>query len=126
MLNRNLVSIGETRFSLTDLIYTNPLLFVTVVAGILLVLVLAVLLIFRARMKAAVIQGNLEKAEAASRAKGEFLSRMSHEIRTPLNAILGMGAIAMQHLDDTKKVENCLKKLPLSSNPVSYTHLLWM
>lgn len=116
MLNRNLVSIGETRFSLTDLIYTNPLLFVTVVAGILLVLALAVLLIFRARMKAAVIQGNLEKAEAASRAKGEFLSRMSHEIRTPLNAILGMGAIAMQHLDDTKKVENCLKKLTLSSN----------
>ena len=115
ILNRNLVSIGENRFSLTDFIYTNPLLFVSVVAGILLVLVLAVLMIFRARMKAAVIQGNLEKAEAASRAKGEFLSRMSHEIRTPLNAILGMGAIAMQNLNDTEKVESCLKKLTLSS-----------
>ena len=115
ILNRNLVSIGENRFSLTDFIYTNPLLFVSVVAGILLVLVLAVLMIFRARMRAAVIQGNLEKAEAASRAKGEFLSRMSHEIRTPLNAILGMGAIAMQNLNDTEKVESCLKKLTLSS-----------
>ena len=30
-----------------------------------------------------------EKAEAASRAKAEFLSVMSHEIRTPMNAVIG-------------------------------------
>jgi len=34
-----------------------------------------------------------QRAESASRAKSEFVSRMSHELRTPLNAMLGFAQL---------------------------------
>ncbi len=39
-------------------------------------------------------------AEAASRAKTDFLSRMSHELRTPLNAVLGFSQLLQTTEDE--------------------------
>lgn len=55
------------------------------------------------------------EALKANKAKSEFLSNMSHDIRTPMNAIVGMTAIASANMDDKKQLENCLRKITLSS-----------
>ncbi|MBT9771738.1 ATP-binding protein [Coprococcus catus] len=44
-----------------------------------------------------------KKAEAANRAKTEFLQRMSHDIRTPINGICGMVDMADYYADDVEK-----------------------
>jgi PAS domain S-box-containing protein len=40
----------------------------------------------------------LSHAEAADRAKTEFLGKMSHELRTPLNAVIGFSELASQQV----------------------------
>jgi two-component system sensor histidine kinase/response regulator len=60
-------------------------------------------------------------AEAANRAKSDFLAVMSHEIRTPMNAILGAADLALEGAESTDQRE-LLETL--KSNAEGLLHLI--
>ena len=72
-------------------------------------------LIKKERQQEIALQAAFDAAEAANRAKTEFLSNMSHDIRTPMNGIIGMTAIAAAHIDDKERVQDSLEKITRAS-----------
>ncbi|MGM9632620.1 MAG: response regulator [Eubacteriales bacterium] len=72
-------------------------------------------LIKKERQQEMALQAAYDAAEAANKAKTEFLSNMSHDIRTPMNGIIGMTAIAATHLDDKERVRDSLQKISQAS-----------
>lgn len=106
VLDSAIANLGNQR-SLTMLLSCGAVL-----AGVILMFILYY---NESRKQMAALKLAESEANKANKAKSEFLSNMSHDIRTPMNGIVGMTAIAMTNMEDTQKVQECLRKIALSS-----------
>lgn len=68
------------------------------------------------------LKANLEyeliQAKQESQEKYAFLSHVSHDMRTPVHAIVGYTTIAATHLKEPERVQDCLKKISVSSKHI--------
>ena len=107
------------------LLSDTAVFFMAIAAALLLIFIFVFVILMRsltdqkllARQEEAnvLLQEAADKADAANRAKTEFLSHMSHDIRTPINGIMGMTGIALKNIDNEEKLRDCLNKIDGSS-----------
>lgn len=115
LIHQNMISLGASRFSMKAWINADPVAAAAILgAGGMLVLA-CTLLVIRWRTRSHAMQGELDRAEAESKAKGDFLSRMSHEIRTPMNAVVGLADLTCMMEGVPEGVRQNLFKLRASA-----------
>lgn len=89
--------------------------FLSILFLIALLIVFEIWLYFRMK-KQYQMESKLAGAEAANRAKTEFLSNMSHDIRTPMTAILNLTDLSLDELDQPDLLKEDLTKIKLSGS----------
>lgn len=115
IVNRNVISVVKDPLTFRSLLYSNPDQVVAVLLLFLILIVSIIVIVAKSKIRRAVMTEELRKAEAASQAKSDFLSKMSHEIRTPMNAIVGLSGLAVISGEASPKVQEYLHKIQSSS-----------
>lgn len=107
---------GALESAINDLGNARQISLIGMISVMLAAMVIVFILYYRmSQRQVKRLETAIKETKEANKAKSEFLSNMSHDIRTPVNGIVGMTAIALANVRDAAKVQNCLKKIALSS-----------
>ena len=126
VLNKTIKTMSASKFSNAVYMYDSNLKKVTVkefirdnfwgftvlvVSVFLIVLILILGFLRKARIAEEKAKEAQQQAEKANSAKTDFLRHMSHDIRTPLNGIIGMINISQRYYGDKEKLYECKAKI---------------
>ena len=126
ILNKTIKTMSASQFSNAVYMYDSNLKKVTakefirdnfwsftvlVVSVFLIVLILILGLLQKARIAEKKAKEAQKQAEKANSAKTDFLRHMSHDIRTPLNGISGMINISERYYGNKEKLDECKAKV---------------
>ena len=126
VLNKTIKTMSASKFSNAVYMYDSNLKKVTVkefirdnfwsftvlvVSVFLIVLILILGFLQKARIAEKRAKEAQQQAEKANSAKTDFLRHMSHDIRTPLNGIIGMINISERYCGDKEKLYECKAKV---------------
>ena len=126
VLNKTIKTMSASKFSNAVYMYDSNLKKVTakefirdnfwgftvlVVSVFLIVLILILGLLQKARIAEKKAKEAQKQAEKANSAKTDFLRHMSHDIRTPLNGIIGMINISERYYGDKERLYECKAKV---------------
>lgn len=121
VIDNNQLIMKENFSTLKTLINVYPGVFIGIISVFIMLIAFIIMVIWHSRMKHKLMIYELEKAEATSEVKSEFLSRVSVKLRTPVNRIIGLTKLIRMTEKTSPEVEEKLEEIETSSQ---YLHFL--